>query len=155
MVRRSLVLLALLSTWLALPTASGAWNDCAAFGNPDWSAIVNPGRTRCHDTTATIASDVLNVSSCDHFGVQLEPDFAGTGTGCEGYLWRCSSPSYSANTCTKALVDTDGDGIPDDVTLNGSTIGRQGQQYQTATWIYWQPTANPSSHQCRLVVDCK
>lgn len=41
-----------------------------------------------------------------------------------------------------------------DVTLDGVTIGRQGQQYQTATWIYWAPTANAGSKQCRLMIAC-
>lgn len=139
---------------LALPAA--AWNDCGPFGSAADATgqPFRPGSVRCHDTTATVASDVLNVSACDHFDATLDPDMASTGAGCEGYLWRCTSSTYSANACRHASVDTDGDGVPDDVTLDGVTTGRQGQQYQTATWIYWAPTANAGSKQCRLMISC-
>lgn len=140
---------------LALPAA--AWNNCGPFGSAadaDATIPMKLGTTLCHDTTGTTASSVLNASNCRSFDAMLDPDMASTGAGCEGYLWRCSAPTYSANTCAKMLVDTDGDGIADDVTLDGVTIGRQGQQYQTATWIYWQPTANSGSKQCRMLIAC-
>lgn len=139
---------------LALPAA--AWNDCGPFGSAADATgqPFRPGSVRCHDTTGTTASDVLTASGCIYFDAVLDPDMASTGAGCEGYLWRCNAPTYSANTCTKMLVDTDGDGIPNDVTLDGVTLGRIGQQYQTTTWLYWQPTANASSKQCRLMIAC-
>jgi len=153
-VRLALAALALLAAWLALPGAARAWNDCAAFGNADSAAVIRPGRAACHDTTGTTASDVLTVEACAYFDATLDPDMQSAGAGCEGYLWRCSAPTYSANACSHAILDTDFDGVPNDVTLDGVTIGRQGQQYQTATWIYWQPTANAGSKQCRLMITC-
>lgn len=153
-VRTTLAALALLAAWIALPTPARAWNDCGSFGNADSAAVIRPGQYRCHDTTGTTASNVIATADCRYFDAVLDPDMAAATAGCEGYLWRCHAPAYSANTCTKMLVDTNGDGVPDDVTLDGVTVGRIGQQYQTATWVYWQPTANAGAKQCRLMITC-
>ncbi len=139
---------------VALPAR--AWNDCGPFGSAADATgqPFRPGSNFCHDTTGTTASDVLKVNECRYFDATLDPDMQSAGAGCEGYLWRCNSSTYSANTCRHVSLDTDFDGVPDDVTLDGVTIGRQGQQYQTATWIYWAPTANAGSKQCRLMISC-
>lgn len=145
--------------FLALLAAPAqAWNDCGAYGSAvelGYATSLTPGKALCHDTTGTTASDMLNVSKCDHFGAYLDPDMDATGAGCEGYLWRCQTNTYSANSCSKILHDVDGDGVLDDVTLDGNTVGRIGFTWETATWVYWQPTANASSKKCRLLVDCK
>lgn len=152
---RFLLLVILLSTAISFPAR--AWTGCGAFGANTSGvqlSLIHPGIVVCHDTTATAASEVLDVAKCNHVEFDLDPDMQSTGGGCEGYLWRCRSSAFSTSTCDHMIVDTDGDGVPDDVTLDGLSSGRKGQQYQTGSWVYWQPTVNTGSKQCRMLLAC-
>jgi hypothetical protein len=150
--------LVLAAALVALPAY--AWNDCGIPGSSaDVSAVVSPTgrRTICHDTAANTATDssILTVSQCDHIDIQFDPDSGGTATGADAYIYRCSYPEASTSYCTKMLVDTDGDGVPNDVTLDGSTVGRIGQQWQTAAWIYVDMNTAPGSGDyARTMVVC-
>ncbi len=148
--------LAMLSAWLALPTASVAVNSCGAFStSASTSASAKPGQNLCHDTTGTTDSEIIDVRACDHFSVHLDPDVTWAGTGCEAYVWRCTQASTTS--CVKIMEDTDADGVPNDVTLtgDGTTSRRNGYDWQTASWLWIDVTANPSGHSCRTTVECK
>lgn len=128
------------------PAVADAWNRCTAAPGGAGSSLEidrvdrpQSGResvsTACHDTAEDTATDsgILATWPCAY--IDLDGSAMAGGTA---YVYRCTAPSTSY--CTKMLVDTDGDGVPDDVTLDGVTIGRVGQQYQTALWLWidWQ-----------------
>lgn len=99
--------------------------------------------TACHDTALNTATDsgILAVWRCANFDLDGSAMAGGTA-----YIYRCTAPSTSLSYCTKMLVDTDGDGIPDDVPLDGATIGKVGQQYQTALWLWIDWQAAPTGY---------
>ena len=154
---RALVVLCLTLLW-ALP-ASAAWNDC---GTPSITAavgdVVTPkSRIICHDTAIDTATDstMLDVKACDHFDVTFDPSATSTAHVADMQLYRCTVNSIAAAWCEKMLVDTDADGIPNDVTIDGYTVGRRGQQGQTAVWIYVDMiTAPTGTTLSRTMVTC-
>ena len=149
--------LALLAAWMALPGPAAAVNSCGDFSTTaSTSATLRPGQIVCHDTTGTTSSEVLDVRACDHFTVQLDPDVTGTGTGCEVTVWRSALPGTKSREI-QLMEDTDADGIPNAVSLtgDGSTNRRNGLDWQTASTIWISVDANPSSHSCRTIVECK
>lgn len=114
-------------------------------------------RLLCHDTAVATASDsgILNTGQCDHLEIQFKPDITGTATGAEAQIYRCTAPVATSSYCTKMLVDTDGDGIPNDVTLDGTTIGRIGMLWQTAQYLWVDMTVAPGgSAIARTIVSC-
>lgn len=149
-----------LAVLLGLPSAaSAAWNNCGVPGlaSSVGDVVTQKSRLICHDTAAATATDstLLDVSQCDHIDLAFDPAAASTNTGAEAQLYRCTVKSIASEWCAKMLVDTDGDGIPDDVTLDGVTIGRQGQQWQTAAWVYVDMTTAPSGTDVsRLMITC-
>lgn len=149
-----------LAALLGVPgVAHAAWNNCGTPGLAGTVGdIVTPkSRIICHDTATATATDstLLDVSQCDHFDVEFDAAAASTNSGAESQLYRCTAKSIASAWCSKMLVDTDGDGIADDVTLDGVTIGRKGQQWQTATWIYVDMTVAPSgSDVSRVMITC-
>lgn len=134
---------------MLVPNLSDAWTGCGSTStsNTD-SASLSPNGSRvlCHDTVANTATDsgILSVTQCNHIQIEFDPSYADASTGAEAQIYYCPYATASTTTCAKLLVDTDGDGIPDDVTLNGSTIGRIGQQWQNADWIFVHMTVAPS-----------
>ena len=135
---------------LAMAQTASAWNDCGTPGSArDVENVASPNGRRviCHDTAAAVATDsgLLSVAQCDHLTIHFDPDADGTATGATAYIYGCTYPSASSTYCSKLLVDTDGDGIPNDVTLDGSTLGQFGQQWQSAAWIWVDMQSAPGS----------
>lgn len=133
---------------LAAAPAEAAFNRCTTVPGTSGislavDALERPERgvetvsLACHDTALNTATDsgLLAVWPCSYFEVDGSAMAGGTA-----YLYRCAAPSTSASYCTKMIVDVNGDAIPDDVPLDGATIGKVGQQYQTALWVWidWQ-----------------
>lgn len=152
------VLIVLAALW---PGAALAWNDCCDTPGAcaTVEAVVQPtGRnTVCHDTVAATATDssILTVSQCDHMTIQFDPDADGTATAATAYLYQCTTKTASTAFCEKMLGDTDFDGALDDTTLNGASIGRIGQKWQNAAWIYVDMQDPPGSGDyARTMVVC-
>lgn len=155
---RSLLVIAFLC--MADPNLAEAWTGCGASSSSNADAFgLSPNGTRvaCHDTAADTATDsgILSVTGCNHIEISFDPSYTDTSTGAEAQIYSCTYAVASTTLCRKLLVDTDGDGIPDDVTLDGATIGRQGQQWQTADWIFVDMTVAPSGGDiARTKVSC-
>lgn len=149
---------AAVALWLLPNVATaGSWVDCtsgAASGGFD-SVL----RAICFEWTATGNSTLIATARCASIEIgPLIPSTTDTATGATAYVYRCGrgdvGAAASAGQCEKMLVDTDGDGIPDDVPMDGVTIGRQGQQWQTATLLYVSPQAATSAKTARLMITC-
>lgn len=140
---------------LGMPAAAGAWGDCRSRVAVDAGPItLSKNQVTCFDTAdATSATTGMVFSPGCMLDIQFDPDATGSGTGAVAQLYRCSTPTTTS--CEKMLVAVDGDGIPDDVTLDGTTIGREGQQYQTAIWWYATITAPGAGDYARLIVGCQ
>jgi len=115
--------------------------------------------TLCYHFLDLSDSTLIDTSACNTLDVgPLVPSITDANTGAAAYVYRCGTgtagSAAAAGQCSKMLTDTDGDGIPDDVPLNGVTVGRIGQQYQTATWLYVNPTALTTSRISRLMITC-
>mgnify|MGYP001501777874 CR=1 FL=1 len=143
----------------ALPAEAG-WNNC---GTPSATTamgdILTPktrSRFACFDTAVASSgtSTLLDVSNCSHFDVWFDPDLTGTAHVSVAQLYRCALKSIAAEWCSKMLVDTNADGTPNDTTMDGYTVGRQGQQGQTAMWIYVDVTAPGAGDVARTMVTC-
>ena len=149
----------LLLTLFALP--AGAFDDCKLLtATAPKYTVMNPrlNKVLCFNTATATASDsgILDVSACSSFSLFFDPSYGTANTDAEGQLYRCSTPVGTPSTvlCDKMLVDTDGDGVPNDVTLDGTT-GRDGQVNQTAAWIWLDMTAAPGAAQfARALVVC-
>ena len=152
---------AAVALWLLPNVATaGSWVDCtsgAARGGFD--SVLS---SICFEWTATGDSTLIAPARCASIEIgPLIPSTTDTSTGATAYVYRCGSGNVGsaagAGQCSKMLVDTDGDGIvtaADDVTLDGVTFGRQGQQYQTATLLYVSPQAATSAKTARLMITC-
>lgn len=152
------LVLVLAALW-AMPAF--AWVQCCTTPGscPEVQPVVQPtgGNVICHDTVAATATDssILSTSQCEYLTIQFDPDADGTATAATAYLYQCTTPTASATYCTKMLADTDFDGEPDDTTLDGTTIGRTGQKWQTAAWIYVDMQDAPGSGDiARTMVVC-
>ena len=131
-----------------------AWNDCGSTNTPIGSLI--SGRSACFDTTTATTSDILFVGNCHYFDVTFDPSIANATALAEAQLYRCLNNTVSTTTCHLMLVDTDVDGLPNNVTLNGDVLTmRSGQQYQTAQWIFVVMTISPGgTNSARTLVTC-
>jgi len=148
-------ILSLIIVFIAVSAqAGGKWNKQLdnAGGVCD---VLKPAQTCYYDFADTTDPDTLDVSQCLR-GITywLEPDEDGASTGCEVQPYRCTEDSFSTNHCTKILNDTTGDGIPNDVTLDGTTVLRIGRENVTMPFFGCDVTANASSDDCRIVVGC-
>lgn len=145
---------------VAVPNLAEAWTGCgaASTSNADAAALApNGSRVLCHDTAADTATDsgILSVTACNHIEIAFDPSYLDASTGAEAQIYSCTYSTASTTLCNKLLVDTDFDGIPNDVTLDGVTIGRQGQQWQNADWIFVDMTVAPSGGDiARTKVSC-
>jgi len=143
----------LLSAGIAYAQLStGAWST-EPDGTTECTALSKSNSPCYYDFSATTDSWVLPTSACRDVNVWLNPDEDGTNTGAEVQIYRCEEETASANHCHKILGDTDGDGILNDVTLNGSSM-RTGLQNVQADWIYVDVTANAGSDDARVTVEC-
>lgn len=158
---RALILLAA----LAAASPAWAWNNCGAFdaasAGTGVGAVTGIGKVgtsaACHDTSGTTDSLLLTVDA-QFVSVELDPNMAAIdsgASGCEVQVYRCRSTTATTSdltSCTKELTDTDGDGILNDVTLDGVTTARRGIQAIQAKYLLIDVTANGSSHNCRTMV---
>lgn len=147
-----------LALWM-LPLAAGAgsWVDCTSgSASSSFDAVLH---SICFEWTATGDSTIVSAADCHSIEIgPLVPSTTDTTTGATAYVYRCGSGSVgaaqAAGQCSKMLVDVDGDGIPDDIPLDGVTVGRIGQQWQTATLLYVSPQAATSGRTARLMITC-
>lgn len=154
----SLIIAAMLFAGVAWAVQTGGWTT-----QPDGSVecfVLSPGtnprggRVCYYDFNNTQDSVTLNVSACESVNIHFDPDEDGTNTGAEVQMYRCSEGSFSTNHCHKILGDTDGDGVNNDVTLDGDTNMRVGFQQVQAAYIAVDVTANGSSDDARVTVEC-
>lgn len=147
-----------LALWM-LPLAAGAgsWVDCTSgSASSGFDAVLH---SICFEWTATGDSTIISGAGCGSIEIgPLVPSTTDTSTGATAYVYRCGNGSVgsapAAGQCSKILVDTDGDTIPNDVALDGVTIGKIGQQWQTATLLYVSPQTATSGKTARLMLTC-
>jgi hypothetical protein len=84
----------------------------------------------------------------------FDPDEDGVSTGALVQPYRCSERTFSTNHCTPIYNDTDGDGIPNALPLDGTTTLRIGRERVFASYLAFDVTANPSSDDARITVEC-
>ena len=133
------------SGWAKSPDGTAA--DCESL-SPNGSRVCN------YEFSTKVDSAILSVALCRDVNVFFDPDEDGAvATGAEVYIYRCSSPTASTNSCHKVLGDTDGDGILNDVTLDGTSM-RTGLQNVQAAWLYVAVSAAPSAGDARVTVEC-
>jgi hypothetical protein len=131
-----------------------AWSTSPDGAAGSCTSVSPSGPRVCHyNFSDTTDSGIISTALCRDFNVFLNPDEDGTNTGAEVYIYRCSEPVASTSECHKILGDTDGDGVRDDVTLNGSSM-RTGLQNVQAAWIYVDVTANGGSDDARVTIEC-
>ena len=132
--------------WSRLP--SGTQGDCEAL---------RPGSqvTCFYDfADATTDSSALAVSQCRDVNIWLDPDTTTAVAGAKVYIWNCATKTFSSNTCVKILPDSDGDGLPNDVPLDGATLGLRGFQNVQASFLVVEANANAGSDTARVTVEC-
>lgn len=157
---RTWLMIGALSAACSCPLPAMAWTGCGSTSssNSDAASLSpNGNRVLCHDTAAATATDsgILSVTACNHIQIDFDPSYANANTGAQAQIYSCPYPTASTTTCRKLLVDVDGDGLPDDVTLDGVTSGRIGQQWQNADWIFVDMTVAPgASDIARTKVTC-
>ena len=137
-----------------------AWGDCpGATGvlTPDASfASVTRGQTICHDTAVNAATDsgLLDTHGCNGFDILVGPDMVGTDTALVAQVYRCVARRTDKG-CTKLLTDTDGNGVENDTTLDGTTLMRQAMNGKVAPYIWIDVTTAPgASAVSRFSVTC-
>jgi len=151
----------------ALLWASPSWASCAAdtwCSAPDRSASgreltnLTPERSVAfYDFSGTTDPPVIEINpGCEHPVIWLDPDEDGANTGAEIQLYRCNDKgTFSTTICpAKVLADTDGDGIINDVTIDGSTLMRIGQDGARVAWLGIDITANAGSDDARIMLEC-
>lgn len=144
---------------LLFPCVASAvgWVDCTSGASSSgFDAVLH---SICFEWTATGDSTVISAAGCRSIEVgPLVPSTTDTATGATAYVYRCGTGSVgsapAAGQCSKILVDTDYDGIPDNVAMDGVTAGKVGQQWQTATLLYVSPQTATSGKTARLMITC-
>lgn len=115
-----------------------------------------------YETASTTQSLPIDISQCLYVSIQWNPDEDGTTTGATGYVYTCdeekiptvTAANYLANNCTKRLADTDGDGVDNDLPLDGTTVHRKGLQFIQGSWLLVGTITNASSDQIRVTATC-
>ncbi len=79
-----------------------------------------------HCPTGTGNSSILQ--SVQVFSVCFDPDTNGSAGAARVYLRQCVGTTVSTNSCTRVVVDSDMDGILDDVPLDGDNGAVSGAQ---------------------------
>jgi len=131
-------------TWCTQPDSNLSGKKCSSIG---------PENTCYYDFSATTDPPCLSTDETRSISYWLEPDEDGASTGVTVYPYRCTENSLSTNHCTKILNDTTGDGIPNDLPLDGTTVLRIGREdVFVKPYICFDITANPSSDDARLIV---
>lgn len=151
---RYFILIAVLM--LALPAAAADGWSQEQDGTRNCS-VLSAG-TCYYDFSGTTDSKTLAISSkCMPVSVSLNPDEDGTNTGAEIQLYRCNDRgTFSTTICpSKILADTDGDGLLNDVTLDGNTVGRIGLSDLSTRWVGIDITANPAGDDFRITAECR
>jgi hypothetical protein len=141
------VAVALCATLAIAAVTEGEWST-EAGGSLVCDKLLR-GRA-CHydwDSSLTDAARLLDASDCESVNLYK------TGATGEVYVYSCAGASYSASACHKILADTDGDGIVDDVTIDGSTLMRRGIQEVQAHMLHVDTVSCPSGT-CRLTAEC-
>jgi len=148
-----------------------AWNTCGAFAAAAGTAADNIGSLGspimtkpntyhylCHDTSGVVDSTLLRVEA-EWVSVELDPNMGSIDGGpadCEIYVYRCRSSTATTadlTSCTKEIVDTDADGIANDVTLDGVTNMRRGIQSIQAKFLLIVVSGNDApAENCRTMV---
>lgn len=140
--------------WGVSPDASASDDKCVGM-EPNMATFRPGWRSTCYyDFANTQDSETLDVRKCESVNVWLDPDEDGTSTGAEVQVYNCSEASFSANHCVKVLSDTDGDGVVNDVTLDGSTAMRVGLSHFQASYLAIDVTANAGSDDARVTAEC-
>lgn len=146
------------------------WMVCAALllasqSSANWTDLPD-GSTKVkalHPSTAAVAyydfSDTtdpvpISARACGSVSYWLEPDEDGASTGVTVQPYRCTESTLSTNHCTPIYNDTDGDGIPNALPLDGTTTLRIGREDVRVSWLAFDVTANPNSDDARIVVEC-
>lgn len=135
---------------------SGLW--AKATGEPGASTVctvISPSAPDCYYLTSSdVDSVVLQTSFCSTVVATLNPDIAGTNTGCEAQIRGCDDGVASLTECWKILQDSDGDGAKDDETLTGDeTVGRHAIAFW-ARFFMVEIIENAGSDACRVHVAC-
>lgn len=117
-------LLLLLPLLLALPSGAATWKR---FGTTQTTTLLNPGATVEYDFVAgdgTGYGPILQAPECHTVTAQFSTDIAGAAGSARVYLMGCINvPTNGLGAdavCGKILTDTDGDGLPNDHTLDGT-----------------------------------
>lgn len=128
---RHLLLLALLL--LPLPALAQGWNTSSA-GTGSSRQVVNGGDSAFYRFTSAVDSAGLSISGCGSADVHFNE-----GTASQIHIYKCLDSGIAdvttSSSCTKHLVDKDGDGTLDDETLDGS-LGRTGYSFVQGIWLY-------------------
>ncbi len=92
------------------------------------------------DQTAATADSLIKLNAGNLYTLIFDPDIGGTGVAtAEMQLYGpCSYTTITTDVCEKLLVDTDGDGSLDDVTLTGDIVAGQqrGRIYDIPGGLY-------------------
>jgi hypothetical protein len=152
--RHSLLFLVVLWPGLAFADNTRWWSE------PDDSIVevtkLLGGGTAYHESTRlTGNSKLLDVSACDPAVFSFNPDEDGAATGAEVNLWSLDArDGTTTNNGIKIQPDTDGDGLPNDVTYNGSTAKRTAIAFW-AKQILIEAAANVNPDEFRVKIECK
>lgn len=140
--------LAILVVLFAAP--AWAWTSAPGGAGKSVGSLSPDGlRTAYYDFSDTTDSTLLAVGQCGSVDVVFNSDTTATTTGAEGYVRSCVSNAVSANTCNIVYSDA---GV---VTLDGDpSTGRAAIYGISASWIYFDVSANAGSDAARVLVIC-
>ena len=98
----------------------------------------------------------LDTKHCNPAIFTFNPDEDGALTGAEVNLWDLDGPSAvsTTNNGRKIQPDTDGDGVPNDVTFDGTSTGRKSIQFRSSL-ILVEIATNATPDEFRVKVECK
>ena len=112
--------------WSPVVEAQNVWSKLgqpatAATGSVGRGGIVTYNFVLADGGGASSFSPILSAPDCEYVTIQFDPDTASAGGAAEVYLYSCMlNAAPTVNHCGKVLTDTDGDGLPNDATLNGA-----------------------------------
>lgn len=136
------------------------WHVCGATGQVRNELFPKADQNAaCYDFTATGTTQTLDTSRCNSVCISLFTDTSGSSGTAEAYVYSKSVADLtvtggSTSGAEKILGDTDGDGLPNDVTLNGDpTALRFGLCDIAPAYILVDITAASTSYG-RLMAKC-
>jgi hypothetical protein len=150
---RAWLALALLGALLAPGVSLADWSKSQDGANN--CSSLTPGNRCFYDFSDTTDPAVLDTLECTNgINYWFDPDEDGPNVGALVQPYRCSERSLSTNHCTPIYNDTDGDGIPDALPLDGTTVLRIGREHVLTGFLGFDVTANPNLDDARITVEC-